>query len=123
VALPERLAGGAAVAGLLEHGSDERRQQRAQSGPRSGGQVRHRVDVGGEATEVVAGELVGAEAGQAELADRRPAVGRVEVGEVARRCGALRRVEHERKGGHGPFDCASGCANCFSTSPEADPLE
>jgi hypothetical protein len=95
VALPERLAGGAVVAGLLEHRRDERGQQPAQCVAGGRGQVGHRVDVRGEPAEIVAGELVGAEPRQTELADRGPAVGRVEVCEVARGLGAPRRVEHK----------------------------
>ncbi len=102
VPAPQRLAGGAAVAGLFRHGGDQRREQRGEARPGGRGQVRHGVDVRGEPAEVVAAELVGPESGQAQLADGGPPVGGVEVGEVARRESALGGVEDEGQGGHVP---------------------
>ena len=103
---PERLAGGAVVAGQLLHRGDERRQQRGEGLPCRRGQVGHRGEVGGEVAEVVAGELVGPERGQAELGDDGAPLRGLEVGEVAGRQRALGGVEHEGKGGHGTFQCA-----------------
>ena len=73
----------------------------------AGGQVRHLGRVVDEAREVVVGELLGPEAGQAHLLEARLAAGVVEVGEVRRGLLAPARLVHdEGKGldrlGHRP---------------------
>jgi hypothetical protein len=94
VPAPERLAGGAVVAGNVPDNGQQRRQQGPGEPVAGGGrQVGHRGRVVGQPAEVVRGQLVGPVRRLAELGHRRPALGRAEVGEMARRQGTARGIE------------------------------
>jgi hypothetical protein len=65
-------------------------KQRRQKGvdqaiPRSGGDIRHPGPVANQPTEVVPRELLGPKRLLPELADQRPAGGKIQVGQVERR--------------------------------------
>jgi hypothetical protein len=95
--LPQHLARGALV-GL--HGA-QRGHQLGQQGPHQVGalprrQVGHLLGVVDQPREVVRGELLGAEAGQALLLQQRLALGRGEVGQVPRRLLSTARLLHHQ---------------------------
>ena len=119
---PQRLAGGAPV-GL--EGAQRRHQRRQQGGDQlvalRGRQVGHLGRVVDQPGEVVGGQLLGAEPGQAQR--RRPASVRssgVEVGQVPRRLlAAARLVEDQRQGVVGGLGAGDGRTSRRSSHPAA----
>jgi len=101
VCAPEGLAGGAVVAG---HGPDFGQQRRHQLVdeplPGLGRDVRHRVRVDCQSREVVIGQLLGTKGFLAEFDHGGGALGGREVGKVARREPAARRIENKGEGSH-----------------------
>ena len=90
----------------VPHLGEQRRQQRGRDLlTHGGGEVGHGGGVALQPPEVLPGQLVGAEPGQAELDGRLPTVGGGEVGEVPRRLAAAGGVEDERERGHGAPHC------------------
>ncbi len=100
--LPQRLARGALV-GLhrLQRRHQVRQQRADQLGALPGGQVGHLLRVVDQAGEVVRRELLGPEARQPVVLEQLLALGRGEVGEVARRLlASARLLEDQRERGH-----------------------
>ena len=124
---PQGLAGGARVGLERAQRRHQRGQQRRRPARRAAPPGRSVIALGvvDQPGEVVRRELLGPEPGQAELLEARLALGRGQVGEVARRLAApTRLLEDEREGldrvqsqpAHPPTDPGS------TPNPRASPV-